>query len=63
MKFSASSLICWGVFKVGALFDEIALQGVDVSLESLPTLIGDAADGARALPLEGLLDLDISRCR
>ena len=63
MKFTASSLICYACPKVAALFDEIALQGLDVSLESLSTLVGDAADGARTLPLEGLLYLDIARRR
>ena len=45
------------------LFDEITLQRIDIYLESMPSLFGNAADGARALALEGLFYLDIACCR
>ena len=45
------------------LFDEITLQRIDIYLESMPSLFGNAADGARALALEGLFYLDVACCR
>ena len=45
------------------LFDEITLQRIDIYLESMPSLFGNAADGARALALEGLFYLDVARRR
>lgn len=45
------------------LFYEITLQRIDIYLESMPSLFGNAADGARALALEGLFYLDVACCR
>ncbi len=42
---------------------QIALQGTYIVLESLYAAWRYAADGARALALEGLLNLDVSRRR
>ena len=45
------------------LFDEITLQRIDIYLESMPSLFGNAADGARAFAFEGFLYLDVARRR
>ena len=39
---------------------KIAFQRLDIGFKSLSACVGDAADGARALALEGFLDLDIA---
>ena len=41
---------------------QVASQGLDVVLEGLPALVGNAADGAGALALKGFLHLNVA-CR
>ena len=42
---------------------QVTLQCLDVGLERLTTLVGDAADGTGALALEGFFHFDITCCR